>query len=137
MIYVVTGGHQPAKAGSDEYLLLSYFIEGMCRAADTGTEITDGYEQSYGYRIPAAFREGRDDVIFAGHLFASRQDFLRVGNAHHLARRGRQWGWLCKPSRSVLSKARNWRGCQKQKQNETVRYTTSMGLLVEKPAGDA
>src|SRR5260221_2625546 len=64
-----------------------------------------------------------------GHLFARREDCLRVCNTHDLARRRRQRRWLCKPSRSVLPKARNWRSHKQRDQNHTRDSTT----VVERP----
>ncbi len=66
------------REGNDKYLLLTYFIEGMADAADSGTHITDGYEQSYSYRIPAAFRDGREAILDAKHLFTDKAVFDRV-----------------------------------------------------------
>ncbi len=71
-----------SRGGNDRYLLLVPFIEGMCRAADAGTRITDGFEQSYGYRTRTSFRQGRKDILGARHLFEDKKafdDHMRVG----------------------------------------------------------
>src|SRR5207237_1071932 len=54
----------------------------------------------------------------SSHLFARREDFLRVRSTHDLASRRRQWRGLRKPSRSVLSNARDRCGCEKRKRKE-------------------
>jgi hypothetical protein len=66
------------RSGGHEYPLLASFLEGMCRAADTGTQIIDGYEQSYGYRAPIAFEFGRQSILEAREIFADKAAFDRV-----------------------------------------------------------
>ncbi len=61
------------------YELLAPFLDGMCSAADEGTEIIDGYEQSYSYKSEAAFRKGRWKMTEpARELFRDKSAFNRV-----------------------------------------------------------
>ena len=66
------------RGGKHDYRLLAPFIEGMCRGADGGAQIIDGYEQSYGYRIPLAFAEGRKSILAAREIFQDKAAFDRV-----------------------------------------------------------
>jgi len=69
-------------AGNHHYRLLSPFIEGMSSSAAAGTELIDGFEQSYPYRTRVAFEEGRKSQRMCRSLFTDKADFdrcLRVG----------------------------------------------------------
>src|SRR5207248_1414257 len=70
--------HDQVRGGRDGYSLLAPFVEGMCQAAGPGTQITDGFEQSYNYRTRASFEEGRNDILAARELFTDKQAFDRV-----------------------------------------------------------
>jgi hypothetical protein len=70
------------RSGEAVYSLLAPFIEGMCGAADAGTRIIDGYEQSYMYRTRQSFAAGRRDVQLARQAFADPSLYdraMRVG----------------------------------------------------------
>lgn len=82
------------------YDLLPSFIEGMCLAADSGTEIIDGFEQSYGYNSKEAFETGRKMMATSRGLFKNTEIFDRVmrmgfglwlDNQSHIASRK---GWF-------------------------------------------
>ncbi|HID07835.1 MAG TPA: hypothetical protein EYP10_11900, partial [Armatimonadetes bacterium] len=63
----------------ERYDLLAPFLEGMCRVATPGTEIIDGYEQSYPYRTEPAFREAREKMkVRSRRLFRDKSAFDRV-----------------------------------------------------------
>jgi len=69
-------------AGNHHYRLLSPFIEGMASVASAGTQLIDGFEQSYPYRTRVAFADGRKDQLNCKSLFATPANFdqhLRVG----------------------------------------------------------
>jgi hypothetical protein len=70
------------QTGSYHYRLLSPFIEGMASVASSGTELIDGFEQSYPYRTRVAFADGRKDQLNCKTLFENKADFgrcLKVG----------------------------------------------------------
>lgn len=70
------------RGGKHDYRLLAPFVEGMCRGADGGSQIIDGFEQSYGYRTTLAFAEGRKAILAARETFSDKQafdHFMRVG----------------------------------------------------------
>jgi len=60
------------------YDLLASFIEGMCRAADDGTQITDGYEQSYPYKFRTSFEVARREMLQSKETFVDKKAFDRV-----------------------------------------------------------
>jgi len=66
------------RAGHFNYDLLAPFMEGMCRAADSGTRITDGYEQSYPYRFPVSFEVARREMLASRETFEDKLAFDRV-----------------------------------------------------------
>ena len=45
------------------------FAEGMCRAADSRSQVIDGFEFSYGYHSPTPFVEGRKTMDASRDLF--------------------------------------------------------------------
>jgi hypothetical protein len=72
----LTQSHQ--QYDQEQYMLLAPFIEGMCRAADEGTTITDAYEQSYGYRTALAFKSGRQKILASRAIFDDKAAYDRV-----------------------------------------------------------
>lgn len=66
-----------------QYDLLRPFIEGMCRAAATGTEIIDGYKQFPNYREESSFKNARQDTIKGSSRtkFTDKAAFDRVMRA--------------------------------------------------------
>lgn len=69
----------PALSLGADYELLAPFLEGMACVASAGTQIIDGYEQSYAYRTGAAFAEGRRTMqVDSRRLFAQEAVFDRV-----------------------------------------------------------
>ena len=70
-----------ALSSKHDYLLLSPFLEGMCRAADDKTEIIDGFEQSYGYHVEPAFASGARAIQKSRSTFADGAAFDRVMRA--------------------------------------------------------
>jgi hypothetical protein len=66
------------RGGQTKYNLIAPFIEGMCLAADEGTRITDGYEQSYMYRFRTSFEVGRREILAGRNAFDDQKAFDRV-----------------------------------------------------------
>ncbi len=67
--------YDQSQGGQTGYALLAPFVEGMCRGADIGTRIADGFEQSYMYRTEASFQVGRKDILTARSLFEDKKAF--------------------------------------------------------------
>jgi hypothetical protein len=60
------------------YRLWAPFLEGMCSAAKEGTQIIDGFEQSYGFKTAAEFEQGRKTQFAAREIFVDKPAFDRV-----------------------------------------------------------
>ena len=91
-----TLSYNAGRGGSTGYSLLAPFIEGMCVAADGGTRITDGYEQSYNYKFPTSFIEARKQITGARETFDDKSAFdhvMRVGFGLWLDNDSGKWGW--------------------------------------------
>jgi len=65
-------------AGNHKYRLLLPFIDGMCEVAAQGTQIIDGYEQSYGFRTPISFEDAVANQKQAKNFFQDKNAFDRV-----------------------------------------------------------
>lgn len=88
--------YNASRGGNTGYSLLAPFIEGMCLAADGGTQITDGYEQSYNYKFPTSFIEARKQILDARQTFQNQAAFdrvMRVGFGLWLDYDSGKWGW--------------------------------------------
>ncbi len=78
------------------YRLLAPFIDGMCSVATPGTQIIDGYEQSYGYRTEVLFKDGRAAQKASRKLFVDKTAFdrvMRVGFGLWMDNNSGQLGW--------------------------------------------
>ena len=81
-ILLLVGPTYAVTSKNRNYDLLPPFIEGMCLAADPGTEITDGFEQSYGYIGKKSFQSARDTMLIETRkLFENKEAFDRVMRA--------------------------------------------------------
>jgi hypothetical protein len=88
---------QQVKVGGHDYRLLAPFMEGMCQAADADSKIIDGYEQSYGYRIPLAFADARRSITGARDVFGDKAAFdrvMRVGFGLWIDNNSGKRGWF-------------------------------------------
>src|SRR5262245_38970840 len=65
-------------ADSHSYRLLAPFIEGMCTVATPGTQVIDGFEQSYPYRAKVSFEEARKVQLATRDIFTDKTAFDRV-----------------------------------------------------------
>src|ERR1051326_1721850 len=82
--------------GNHRYRLLAPFIDGMCSVARPGARIIDGFEQSYGYRTPISFEDGRKRQGDARQLFEDKTGFdrhMRVGFGLWMDNDSGRLGW--------------------------------------------